>query len=80
MVGLSFETSLLVKAPKSWNIRRRSAQPEDQCRAHFPEIKSQLAELGATPITVSPDKFGTFVTSEAEKWEKVIKFSGVKVE
>jgi tripartite-type tricarboxylate transporter receptor subunit TctC len=45
-----------------------------------PKIKAQLAELGATPITVSPGEFGTFVRSETEKWEKVIKLSGVKVE
>jgi tripartite-type tricarboxylate transporter receptor subunit TctC len=45
-----------------------------------PKIKSQFAELGATPIVVSPDEFGTFVRSEVEKWEKVIKLSGTKVE
>ena len=45
-----------------------------------PKIKSQLAELGSTPITVSPDEFGTFVKSETEKWEKVIKLSGTKVD
>jgi len=44
------------------------------------KIKSQLAELGSTPITVSPDEFGTFVKSETEKWERVIKLSGTKVE
>ena len=44
------------------------------------KIKSQLAELGSTPIIVSPDEFGTFVKSETEKWEKVIKLSGTKVD
>jgi tripartite-type tricarboxylate transporter receptor subunit TctC len=43
-------------------------------------IRSRLAELGSTPITVSPDEFGAFVRSETEKWERVIKLSGVKVE
>ncbi len=45
-----------------------------------PKIRSQLADLGATPITGSPDEFGAFVRSEVEKWEKVIRLSGTKVE
>jgi tripartite-type tricarboxylate transporter receptor subunit TctC len=38
-----------------------------------PKIKSQLAELGASPITASPPEYGAFVKAEIEKWEKVIK-------
>jgi tripartite-type tricarboxylate transporter receptor subunit TctC len=44
------------------------------------KIRSQLAELGSTPITGSPSEFGAFVKSEVEKWEKVIKLSGTKVD
>jgi tripartite-type tricarboxylate transporter receptor subunit TctC len=44
------------------------------------KIKSQLAELGSTPIVTRPDEFGAFVRSETEKWERVIKLSGTKVE
>jgi tripartite-type tricarboxylate transporter receptor subunit TctC len=44
------------------------------------KIRSQLAELGSTPITGSPGDFGAFVKSEIEKWEKVIKLSGTKVD
>jgi tripartite-type tricarboxylate transporter receptor subunit TctC len=44
------------------------------------KIKSQLAELGSTPIVASPDAFGAFVKSEIEKWEKVIRLSGTKVD
>jgi tripartite-type tricarboxylate transporter receptor subunit TctC len=45
-----------------------------------PKIKSQLAELGSTPITGSPAEFGEFVRRETEKWERVIRLSGTKVE
>jgi tripartite-type tricarboxylate transporter receptor subunit TctC len=45
-----------------------------------PRIKSQLRELGSTPITGSPEEFGAFVRAETEKWEKVIKLSGTKVD
>jgi len=44
------------------------------------KIKAQLAELGSTPITVTPDQFGAFVKSEIEKWETVISRSGTKVD
>jgi tripartite-type tricarboxylate transporter receptor subunit TctC len=44
------------------------------------KIKSQLAELGSTPIALTPDAFGAFVQSETEKWEKVVRQSGTKVE
>src|ERR1700704_3738918 len=45
-----------------------------------PKIKSQLAELGSTPIVATPQEFGAFVRAETEKWEKVIKLSGTKVD
>jgi tripartite-type tricarboxylate transporter receptor subunit TctC len=44
------------------------------------KIKSQLAELGSTPIAGSPSEFGAFVKSEIEKWERVITLSGTKVD
>ena len=44
------------------------------------KIKSQLAELGSTPIAGGPGEFGAFVKSEIEKWEKVITLSGTKVD
>jgi tripartite-type tricarboxylate transporter receptor subunit TctC len=44
------------------------------------KIKSQIAELGSTPIVGSPSEFGAFVKSEIEKWEKVITLSGTKVD
>ena len=44
------------------------------------KIKSQLAELGVAPITSSPPAFGAFVKAEIDKWEKVIRVSGTKVD
>jgi tripartite-type tricarboxylate transporter receptor subunit TctC len=44
------------------------------------KIKAQLAEFGSTAIAVGPDEFGAFVKSEIEKWERVIKLSGTKVD
>jgi tripartite-type tricarboxylate transporter receptor subunit TctC len=44
------------------------------------KMKAQLSELGSTPIIVSPGEFWTFARSETEKWEKVIRQSGAKID
>ncbi len=45
-----------------------------------PKMKERLAELGGTPIAGSPADFWKLHTAETEKWAKVVKFSGAKVE
>jgi tripartite-type tricarboxylate transporter receptor subunit TctC len=45
-----------------------------------PGMKARLAELGGTPIPGTPAAFGKLIDDETEKWAKVIKFSGAKVE
>jgi hypothetical protein len=43
-----------------------------------PEIKSRLADQGATVLTGSPSEFGKLIAEETNKWAKVVKFSGAK--
>jgi tripartite-type tricarboxylate transporter receptor subunit TctC len=43
-------------------------------------IKAQIVELGGTVIGGSPAEFGTIISEATEKWAKVIKFAGIKVE
>jgi tripartite-type tricarboxylate transporter receptor subunit TctC len=45
-----------------------------------PGIKAKLAGLGTTPLLFTPGEFGAFVETETEKWAKVVKFSGAKVD
>jgi tripartite-type tricarboxylate transporter receptor subunit TctC len=45
-----------------------------------PKIKERLAELGNTVLRGSPADFGKLVADETEKWGKVVKFAGIKVE
>jgi tripartite-type tricarboxylate transporter receptor subunit TctC len=45
-----------------------------------PKIKAQLAELGSTPLVLSPAEFGNFVSSQTEKWAKVIREANIKPE
>lgn len=45
-----------------------------------PEMKDQLARLGATPENMSPQDFGDFMVRESAKWSGVIKTANIKVE
>ena len=45
-----------------------------------PEAKTRFAALMAEPVASSPEQFGTFMKSELEKYEKVVKASGAKVD
>lgn len=45
-----------------------------------PAIKTRLAELGGVPLTGTPEDFGKIIVSETDKWEKVVKFAGARVD
>jgi tripartite-type tricarboxylate transporter receptor subunit TctC len=45
-----------------------------------PKIKARLADLGGTPLVISAADFEKLIADETEKWAKVIKFAGIKVE
>ena len=45
-----------------------------------PEMKKRLIELGGEPLLGSPEAFGAMIAAETEKWEKVVKFSGARIE
>ena len=45
-----------------------------------PNMKTRLADLGGTVLVGSPADFGKLIAEETEKWRKVVKFSGAKVE
>lgn len=45
-----------------------------------PEVREQLAALGADPVGNTPDQFAAFTKSELAKWAAIVKRSGAKVE
>lgn len=45
-----------------------------------PAIKAKLIDLGGEPLPGTPEAFGKMIAAETEKWEKVVKAAGLKVE
>ena len=44
------------------------------------KVQQRITELGGTPLGGSPAEFGTILAEAVDKWGKVIKFAGIKVE
>lgn len=44
------------------------------------DVKERLAQLGAEPVTLTPDAFGRYVRAEVSRWAKVVKVSGAHVD
>jgi tripartite-type tricarboxylate transporter receptor subunit TctC len=45
----------------------------------MPDVRDKLAGLGFDPIGGSPSEFATLLAKETDKWAKVIKGAGVKL-
>jgi tripartite-type tricarboxylate transporter receptor subunit TctC len=45
-----------------------------------PATRARLATVATTPIFYTPDGFGAYIAQEVDKWGKVIRASGVKME
>jgi tripartite-type tricarboxylate transporter receptor subunit TctC len=45
-----------------------------------PDVKTAWAKQGATPLIMSPAEFDTYLRGDIEKWAKVIKAAGIKIQ
>ena len=44
------------------------------------KVKARLADLGGTPMPMTPADFGGLIANETEKWGKVIRAANIKAE
>ncbi len=44
------------------------------------KLQERIVDLGGVPMPMSPAEFAKLISDETEKWAKVIKFAGIKVE
>jgi tripartite-type tricarboxylate transporter receptor subunit TctC len=44
-----------------------------------PKMKARIAQLGGSPMSMTPGEFDKFIVAETTKWAKVVKFAGIKV-
>jgi tripartite-type tricarboxylate transporter receptor subunit TctC len=45
-----------------------------------PEVKAAWAKQGAVPMRMTPEEFGRFMEQDIQKWAKVVKFSGARID
>lgn len=45
-----------------------------------PTVQARFGEIGGKTIAGSPADFGKLISDETEKWAKVVKFSGLRLE
>lgn len=45
-----------------------------------PRLTRRIAELGDTPLALSPSGFAALIADETEKWSKVVRLAGIKAE
>ncbi|PLC50387.1 hypothetical protein CR159_07990 [Pollutimonas subterranea] len=46
----------------------------------MPDVQEKLATLGAEPIEMTPDEFGSWMGTQVTNWAEVVKTAGIKIE
>ena len=79
--GYALDNSWGVFAPRRVTKNIVAKLNAEVVRIHgLREVKERYAGLGLEAVTSTPEKFAEFIKSDAAKFEKIIKFTGAKVD
>lgn len=81
IAGFNFSTWYGMWAPKSTPqplVQKLSSEIAQITR--LPEVRERFLALGAEPVGNSPEEFAAFTKSELNKWARVVKQSGARVD
>ena len=78
MVAVTFFS--MVAPPGTPAAEVAYAQKAVSAALELPDVKHKFREQGAEPRGWSPEQTGSFIRSESEKWNKVIKSANVKLD
>lgn len=45
-----------------------------------PSVRDKLVGVGADPVTMSPEEFTSYIRADIDKWAKVVKAAGIKLD
>jgi tripartite-type tricarboxylate transporter receptor subunit TctC len=45
---------------------------------HTPEVRQELAALGAEPVGDTPEEFGAFLKADMARWGKIIQEKNIR--
>jgi tripartite-type tricarboxylate transporter receptor subunit TctC len=62
------------------NVIVQKLNSEIQTVIGLPEVKEAWAKQGAFPMHMTPAEFGKYLVQDIEKWAKVVKVSGAKID
>lgn len=58
----------------------RLLQSEISRILNSPELKEQLVKMGAEPVGNTPEQFASYIASEIDKYRKIVKTAGIRIE
>ena len=65
-------------SPESWRSKPIEQVPVYPDREALRQVEKQLANIGMLPIvSQSPDALQTFISTEVERWSKIVRQAGI---